>query len=180
MLFLWSKEPAADTRASPWFAWFATAVILWRCRRRITKSILAISPFRLFKRRMVVALLKERSSSIIMKLKPPTNTTMTTTGTMTMTTRVKQEEHQQQQQQQNGFSRSYPCYRKLQQRQDDKYKSTTGIKTRVKRLCTGDGPHISSSTSSIQTNRQINYRVTRSGRVYGKYHNRINSVETRC
>ncbi|KAF7393721.1 hypothetical protein HZH68_010540 [Vespula germanica] len=27
MLFLWSKEPAADPRASPWFAWFATATV---------------------------------------------------------------------------------------------------------------------------------------------------------
>ncbi|XP_043493185.1 probable serine/threonine-protein kinase MARK-A isoform X1 [Polistes fuscatus] len=188
MLFLWSKEPAADPKASPWFAWFATAVILWRCRRRITKAILAVSPFRLFKRRMVVALLKERSSSVIMKPKT-TMTTMTkrtmTAATMTMTTRVKQ----QQQQQQYGLLRNHHFHQQLQQQQqqqqqkEDKCKNTaTGIKTRVKRLCTGDGPHIFSSSSSVQTSNhhQVNYRVTRSGRVYGKYHNRILPTETIC
>ncbi|XP_014609323.1 PREDICTED: uncharacterized protein LOC106789539 isoform X2 [Polistes canadensis] len=180
------KEPAADPRASPWFAWFATAVILWRCRRRITKAILAVSPFRLLKRRMVVALLKERSSSVIMKPKATTTTTTMTAATMTMTTRVKQ----QQQQQQYGLLRNHHFHRQVQQQQqqqqqkEDKCKGTaTGIKTRVKRLCTGDGPHIfSSSSSSVQTNNhhQINYRVTRSGRIYGKYHNRILPTETIC
>ncbi|XP_047355370.1 uncharacterized protein LOC124951269 isoform X4 [Vespa velutina] len=170
------KEPAADPRTSPWFAWFATAVILWRCRRRITKAILAVSPFRLLKRRMLVALLKGKTSSVVMK--PMRTTTMTnmatatTTATATTMTTTKMK-------QQHGILLGHYCNRQLQQLQEHNCKTTTGIKTRVKRLCTGDGPYVSPSSSSTQTNHQINYRVTRSGRIYGKYHNRIVSTELR-
>ncbi|XP_046826949.1 uncharacterized protein LOC124427727 isoform X2 [Vespa crabro] len=183
MLFLWSKEPAADPRTSPWFAWFATAVILWRCRRRITKAILAVSPFRLLKRRMLVALLKGKTSSVVMK--PMRTTTMTnmatttTTATATTMTTNKMKQQQLQLKQQHGILLGHYCNRQLQQLQEHNCKTTTGIKTRVKRLCTGDGPHVSPSSSSTQTNHQINYRVTRSGRIYGKYHNRIVSTELR-
>lgn len=49
MLFFWSRQPVttvARVRAGPWFAWFATAVILWRCRKRIARIIHRISfPF---------------------------------------------------------------------------------------------------------------------------------------
>nr|XP_050856175.1 uncharacterized protein LOC127066442 isoform X2 [Vespula vulgaris] len=177
------KEPAADPRASPWFAWFATAVILWRCRRRITKAILAVSPFRLLRRRTVIALLKERTSSVVMK--PTRTTTMTTmaTGTTTATataktmTTARMKQQQLQLKQHHGILLGQYCQRQL--RQEHNCKATTGIRTRVKRLCTGDGPHVSPSSSSIQTNHQINYRVTRSGRIYGKYHNRIVSAEHR-
>ncbi|XP_015183288.1 PREDICTED: uncharacterized protein LOC107070017 [Polistes dominula] len=188
MLFLWSKEPAADPRASPWFAWLATAVILWRCRRRITKAILAVSPFRLLKRRTAVALLKEKSSSVTMKPKGTTTTMTTTAATMTMATptmktRVKQQQY--------GLLRNHHFHQQFQQQQQQQLKedkcckgTSTGIKTRVKRLCTGDGPHIFSSSSSVITNNnhhhQVNYRVTRSGRIYGKYHNRILPTETIC
>ncbi|XP_024939223.1 uncharacterized protein LOC107266188 isoform X2 [Cephus cinctus] len=124
MLFLWSREPVPGPRAGPWFAWFATAVLLWRCRRRLAKAILAISPFRIFRKAVAPIsipnskLARERSSPM-MELHP---------------------------------------------------KHSTGIKTRVKRLYTGDGLHVSSS--SMQVSQQVNYRVTRSGRIYGKYPNK--------
>ncbi|KAK2587043.1 hypothetical protein KPH14_010997 [Odynerus spinipes] len=162
MLFLWSKEPAPDPRAGPWFAWFATAVILWRCRRRITKAILAASPLRLLRRRTAsIAPVKQRASS-------------------TVTTTTKRLRQPQLQTNQLNIPMHYHHRQQQQQlQQQHKYKSTTGIKTRVKRLCTGDGPNVSPSSSSIQTNHQINYRVTRSGRIYGKYQNRTVAAEAR-
>ncbi|XP_012063965.1 PREDICTED: uncharacterized protein LOC105627290 [Atta cephalotes] len=122
MLFLWSREPTPDPRASPWFAWFATAVVLWRCRRRITKAILAISPLRLLKRRVTGLAINQK-------------------------TILKQKRHS------------------LAQLHKHK---TVGIR-RTKRLCTGDGLHVSDNMSMIP---QIHYRVTRSGRIYGKYPNK--------
>ncbi|KAG7203458.1 hypothetical protein KM043_013520 [Ampulex compressa] len=135
MLFLWSREPAPGPKAGPWFAWFATAVVLWRCRRRITKAILAVSPLRLLRRRTAVA---------------PINPKSLTTGTPPRRQLLKQ--------------RRLVSYQK---------QKSTGIKTRVKRLCTGDGPHVSSSAPAIQTKQQIHYKVTRSGKIYGKYPNSI-------
>ncbi|XP_018341264.1 PREDICTED: uncharacterized protein LOC108747873 isoform X1 [Trachymyrmex septentrionalis] len=123
MLFLWSREPTPDPRASPWFAWFATAVLLWRCRRRITKAILAISPLRLLKRRATGLAINQK---MILK-----------------------------QQKRHSLAQLH------------KHK-TVGIR-RAKRLCTGDGPHMSDNMSMIS---QIHYRVTRSGRIYGKYPNK--------
>lgn len=128
MLFLWSRDPVPVPRTSPWLAWLATAVFIWRCRRRIANSILAVSPLRIFKRRTLAPVRIRRTISeprprlnLVLNAKPP-----------------------------------------------------TGIKTRVKRLCTGDGPHVSnSSTSSLP----ISYRVTRSGRVYGKYHHKVSLVK---
>lgn len=129
MLFLWSKKPVPNPRASPWFAWFTTAVLLWRCRRRITRAILAVSPLRLLRRRTSVRLtLNQQVPSAIM----------------------------------------------LKQRKRHRLAlhKNAGIR-RAKRLCTGDGPHVSNSISSIlQAAPQIHYRVTRSGRVYGKYPNK--------
>lgn len=123
MLFLWSREPTPDPRAGPWFAWFATAVLLWRCRRRITRAILAISPLRLLKRRTTGLAINQK---MILK-----------------------------QQKRHSLAQLH------------KHK-TVGIR-RGKRLCTGDGPHVSGSISMIP---QIHYRVTRSGRIYGKYPNK--------
>ncbi|XP_018309385.1 uncharacterized protein [Mycetomoellerius zeteki] len=123
MLFLWSREPIPDPRAGPWFAWFATAVLLWRCRRRITKAILAISPLRLLKRRAIGLAINQK---MILK-----------------------------QQKRHSLAQLH------------KHK-TVGIR-RAKRLCTGDGPHVSGNISMIP---QIHYRVTRSGRIYGKYPNK--------
>ncbi|XP_018360735.1 PREDICTED: uncharacterized protein LOC108759678 isoform X2 [Trachymyrmex cornetzi] len=123
MLFLWSREPIPDPKASPWFAWFAAAVLLWRCRRRITKTILAISPLRLLKRRVTGLAINQKS---ILK-----------------------------QQKRHSLAQLH------------KHK-TVGIR-RAKRLCTGDGPHMSSNMSMIP---QIHYKVTRSGRIYGKYPNK--------
>jgi len=127
MLFLWSREPTPDPKAGPWFAWFATAVLLWRCRRRITRAILAISPLRLLKRRVTGLTINQKT---ILK-----------------------------QQKRHSLAQLH------------KHKAV-GIR-RVKRLCTGDGPHVSGSMSMIQAGSQIHYRVTRSGRIYGKYPNKI-------
>ncbi|XP_057329580.1 uncharacterized protein LOC130670270 [Microplitis mediator] len=52
---------------------------------------------------------------------------------------------------------------------------TTGIRTKVKRLGTGDGPHLTACTNVNQINQKIYYRVTRSGRVYGTYPNKVAS-----
>lgn len=123
MLFLWSREPVPDARAGPWFAWFATAVLLWRCRRRITRAILAISPLRLLKRRAAGLAINQKMI-------------------------LKQKRHSL--------------------AQLHKHKAV-GIR-RTKRLCTGDGPHMSGNMSMMQS--QIHYRVTRSGRIYGKYPNK--------
>lgn len=122
MLFLWSREPTPNPRAGPWFAWFATAVLLWRCRRRITRAILAISPLRLLKRRAASLGINQK----ILK-----------------------------QQKRHSLAQLH------------KHKAV-GIR-RAKRLYTGDGPHVSGSMSMIQAGPQIYYRVTRSGRIYGKY-----------
>ncbi|XP_066590420.1 uncharacterized protein [Prorops nasuta] len=49
-------------------------------------------------------------------------------------------------------------------------------KVRVKRLCTGDGPHVTSTIvplTQTTSRHMVDYRVTRSGRVYGKYQHRI-------
>lgn len=126
MLFLWSREPAPDPRAGPWFAWFATAVLLWRCRRRITRAILAISPLRLLKRRAAGLAINQK---MILK-----------------------------QQKRHNLVQLH------------KHKAV-GIR-RTKRLCTGDGPHVSGNMSMMQVVPQIHYRVTRSGRIYGKYPNK--------
>jgi len=126
MLFLWSREPTPDPKAGPWFAWFATAVLLWRCRRRITRAILAISPLRLLKRRVTGLAINQKT---ILK-----------------------------QQKRHSLAQLH------------KHKAV-GIR-RVKRLGTGDGPHVSGSMSMIQAGPQIHYRVTRSGRIYGKYPNK--------
>ncbi|KAL0129833.1 hypothetical protein PUN28_001824 [Cardiocondyla obscurior] len=126
MLFIWSKESTPDPKSSPWFAWLATAVLLWRCRRRIAKTILAISPLRLLKRRAAHLAINQRR---ILKQKRHSTTQL------------------------------------------HKHKAA-GIR-RTKRLCTGDGPHVTGSLSGImQAGPQIHYRVTRSGRIYGKYANK--------
>jgi hypothetical protein len=52
------------------------------------------------------------------------------------------------------------------------HKHKTVTLRRAKRLCTGDGLHMSSAMSMVQAVPQIHYRVTRSGRVYGKYPNK--------
>ncbi|XP_043276828.1 uncharacterized protein [Venturia canescens] len=152
MLFLWSREPVPSPRAGPWLAWFATAFVLWRCRRRIAKAILAVSPLRLLKRRCIApvhphGVYVRRSSNRIHQ---------TSTRSATTTTTNTQREH-------NIIEKDPKLSLILSP------KHTTGIKTRVKRLCTGDGPHVS---GCVQTAQQVNYRVTRSGRVYGKYPNK--------
>ncbi|XP_076227817.1 uncharacterized protein LOC116429793 isoform X2 [Nomia melanderi] len=130
MLFLWSKEPAPGPKAGPWLAWFATALILWRCSRSMSKAILAISPLRLLKRRNIL---------------PPTNSKASSTETLSKL-------HQQRLKQEN------PIFQR---------KHKHGIR-KVKRFCTGDGPHVTNSASVIQIP-QIHYKVTRSGKIYGKY-----------
>ena len=109
MLFLWSREPIPNSRAGPWFAWFATAAVLWRCRRRIAKAILAISPLKLLKRRYVApvnpkAVLSSKKSSANAS---PIETTENTTNQEEKLCIILNTKH------------------------------STGIKTRVKRLCTG-------------------------------------------
>ncbi|XP_076625880.1 uncharacterized protein LOC143344094 [Colletes latitarsis] len=129
MLFLWSREPAPGPKAGPWFAWFATALFLWRCRRSIAKAILAVSPLRLLKKRNTATSAIAKASSMAIQTK-----------------------HQQRLRLENPI---------LQR----KFKH--GMK-RVKRFCTGDGPHVTNSASTIQS-QQIYYRMTRSGKIYGKY-----------
>lgn len=146
MLFLWSREPVPGPRAGPWLAWFATAFVLWRCRRRIAKAILAISPLRLLKRRCIAPV----NAHGVYAPKSSSRTHQVSTRTMTTNN---QREH-------NIVEKDPKLSLALSA------KHTTGIKTRVKRLCTGDGPHVS---ACVQTPQQVNYRVTRSGRVYGKY-----------
>lgn len=126
MLFLWSREPVPDPRPGPWFAWFATAVFLWRCRRRISSAILAVSPLRLLRRRNANTPINRKiPSAIILKQHKRHNLEL------------------------------------------HKHKAA-GIR-RAKRLCTGDGPHMSDATCMIPDGSQIHYRVTRSGRIYGQY-----------
>ncbi|XP_017793563.1 PREDICTED: uncharacterized protein LOC108575313 [Habropoda laboriosa] len=136
MLFLWSREPTPGPRAGPWFAWFATAFVLWRCRRKVAKAILAVSPLRLLKKRHVLPLTTSKGSSTV--------------------TFKKQQQH-----------RLRPENHILQRKHRH-----AGIRTKVKRLCTGDGPHVTSSTFAIQS-QQIHYKVTRSGKIYGKYPNKV-------
>nr|XP_003702434.1 PREDICTED: uncharacterized protein LOC100878924 [Megachile rotundata] len=128
MLFLWSREPAPSPKASPWFAWFATALVLWRCRRSVAKAILAVSPLRLLKRRHLLPATTSKASSTVPLLKQQR---------LKLENPISQRKHRH-----------------------------SGIRTKVKRLCTGDGPHVTNSSSPIQ---QIHYKVTRSGKVYGKY-----------
>ncbi|XP_020278784.1 uncharacterized protein LOC109852230 [Pseudomyrmex gracilis] len=133
MLFLWSKEPSTpptETASSSnrWFIWFAAAILLWRCRYRISRAIQAASPLKLLKRRGIT--INQKISSAMIQQK------------------------------------------RLNLAQLHKHKSV-GIR-RAKRLCTGDGPHVCSSVSLIEAGPQITgfYRVTRSGRIYGKYTNK--------
>ncbi|XP_011312752.1 uncharacterized protein [Fopius arisanus] len=49
-------------------------------------------------------------------------------------------------------------------------KHMTGVRARMKRICPGDGPHVSDDLHEIP---QVQYRVTRSGRVYGKYPHKV-------
>ncbi|XP_011153433.1 uncharacterized protein LOC105191611 [Harpegnathos saltator] len=129
MLFVW--ERTSNLKASPWLAWVTTAVVLWRCRSRIARAVLAVSPLRLLRR---------RASD------PPVN-------------------------------RKIPSTMILKQRKRHNpahlHKHKTANIRRVKRLGTGDGPHVASAVSMIQAGPQIHYRVTRSGRVYGKYANKV-------
>ena len=41
MLFLWSKDPIhlEAPRTGPVFGWLATAILFWRCRRRLARAI---------------------------------------------------------------------------------------------------------------------------------------------
>lgn len=133
MLFLWSREgPVPNPRIGPapapgpWFAWFATAVLLWQFRRRIAGAILAISPLRLLRRRNAGLAINQK---ILLK-----------------------------QQKRHSLTQLH------------KHKAI-GVR-RTKRLYTGDGPHMSDDMSMIQAASQIHYRVTRSGRIYGKYPNK--------
>ncbi|CAK9825287.1 hypothetical protein ANTRET_LOCUS3329 [Anthophora retusa] len=135
MLFLWSREPTPGPRAGPWFAWFATALVLWRCRRSVAKAILAVSPLRLLKKRHVLPLTTSKASSTVTFKK-----------------------HQLRIRPENPI---------LQRKHRH-----VGIRTKVKRLCTGDGPHVTSPTFAIQS-QQIHYKVTRSGKIYGKYPNKV-------
>ncbi|XP_053989717.1 uncharacterized protein LOC128882167 [Hylaeus volcanicus] len=128
MLFLWSREPVPGPKAGPWFAWFATALVLWRCRRSVTKAILAVSPLRLLKKRNALSSAVSKTSMVTQTKQQP---------------RLKLEN---------------PILQR-------KYKHA--IK-KVKRYCTGDGPHVNNLSSAIQS-QQIHYRVTRSGKIYGKY-----------
>ncbi|XP_076643665.1 uncharacterized protein LOC143353941 isoform X1 [Halictus rubicundus] len=131
MLFLWSREPAPPSpKASPWFAWFATALVLWGCRRSVMKAVLTISPLRLLKKRNILPIANSKASSTVTLAK----------------------QHQKRLKLENPI---------LQR------KHKHGIR-RMKRFCNGDGPHVTSSTSVIQIP-QIHYRVTRSGKIYGKY-----------
>ncbi|XP_078047890.1 uncharacterized protein LOC144475659 [Augochlora pura] len=130
MLFLWSRESAPTPKGSPWLAWFATAFVLWSCRRSVTKAILAISPLRLLKKHNHFLITKAKSSS---------------------TVTLSKHHHQR-------FKLENPIFQR---------KHKHGIR-RVKRFCNGDGPHVTSSTTVIQSP-QIRYRVTRSGKIYGKY-----------
>lgn len=135
MLFLWSREPAPGPKAGPWFAWFATALVLWRCRRSVAKAILAVSPLRLLKKRNLLPVTTSKASS---------------TATLAKL-----------------HHRQRPEVSILQRKHRH-----SGIRTKVKRLCTGDGPHVTSSTFTIQS-QQIHYKVTRSGKVYGKYPHKV-------
>jgi hypothetical protein len=55
MLFFWTREPTTATvtttpHAGPWFAWFTTAMLFWRYRRRIARTFLrAATSLRLLK-----------------------------------------------------------------------------------------------------------------------------------
>ncbi|XP_034191671.1 uncharacterized protein LOC117609437 [Osmia lignaria lignaria] len=132
MLFLWSREPAPGPKAGPWFAWFATALVIWRCRRSVAKAILAVSPFRLLKKRHGLRFATSRASSTVTVKQHPR---------LKLGNSILQRKHKH-----------------------------TSIKTKAKRLCTGDGPHVTNSTSAMQ---QIHYRMTRSGKIYGKYPNKV-------
>ncbi|XP_063990536.1 uncharacterized protein LOC135169435 [Diachasmimorpha longicaudata] len=132
MLFLWTREPSQSPRASPWFAWLATAVVIWGCRRRLLRVILAISPLRLLKRH------KMSHNAQLITSSP---------------------------------SREHSGEEKLTMILHPKH--MTGVRARMKRLYTGDGPQVSNCDDTLETTQQVYYRVTRSGRVYGKYPNKV-------
>ncbi|KAK0089643.1 hypothetical protein PV325_005884 [Microctonus aethiopoides] len=136
MLFLWSKEPEPNPpRGNPWVAWLTTIIFVWGCRRRILKTIFALSPLRLLKNFNVKNIL-----SIIQAHETiPHNNNQSPKPSIVF----------------------HPNHH------------MTGIRTKVKRLGTGDGLHVSNGANIVQTTQQIHYRMTRSGRVYGKYPNKI-------
>ncbi|XP_032690260.1 uncharacterized protein LOC116853315 [Odontomachus brunneus] len=130
MLFVWERTP--NLKASPWLAWLTTAFVLWRCRSRIARTVLAVSPLRLLRRRAADPTINQKvQSAMILK-----------------------------QRKRHSLAHLH------------KHK-TSSIRRAKRPLCTGDGPHVPSAVSVIQAGPQIHYRVTRSGRVYGKYANKV-------
>ncbi|KAJ8672881.1 hypothetical protein QAD02_004142 [Eretmocerus hayati] len=139
MLFLWSRESSVippSPRAGPWFAWFATAVLVWRCRRRIASAIFGDSSSS-----------RRKRAHLIRPFRPQ-----------------KFQKHAE-----NTLSR------RQQQHQEMRHEMSV-VKSRLKRLNAGDGPHMIKTTRKlarganyVRISQQVYYRMTRSGRVYGKY-----------
>ncbi|XP_032452556.1 uncharacterized protein LOC100119183 isoform X2 [Nasonia vitripennis] len=200
MLFLWSREPVpaavgASPRAGPWFAWFATAVLLWRCRRRIARAVLgATAPLRLLKRKrggglstsVVVSKahhhhhqpksLKQQQSPIAvqqqLQLQPRHHHHRRHRVTLPSAPDTP-EEHQRSSHLKHHQSSSSPSEPQKPQAQCREVNAVT--KSRLRRLHAGDGPHmnvgrkLTMSASCYQISQQLYCRMTRSGCVYGRY-----------
>lgn len=143
MLFLWSREHVEIAKPSPWIQWLAATIIIWTCRRQIIKIILAISPLRLLK---YFNYRKNNSKNLINKK---------TTKQLVNNKRSNNE--------------------KIRKHNEQKlsmilHPKEMIIDERMKQLCTGDGTHVMPNCNGII---QIHYRVTRSGRVYGRYPNKV-------
>ncbi|XP_034943978.1 uncharacterized protein [Chelonus insularis] len=138
MLFLWSREPTPRPKATSWFAWLTTVVLLWGFRRRLLKTIRVMSPLRFLK----------RLHAPVQSLPKLMETPMTSPKTDKHVSLI-----------------LHPKYGLDVKRQKKPLYTP--------QLCSGDGPHVSNHDDMIETIEEIYYRVTRSGRVYGQYPNKV-------
>lgn len=147
MLFSRSPAPALVPRGNPWFAWLTTLAILWSFRRPIAKTVMSLPPFNTMRNRYKQASRISHSHS---------------SGYISCSDQLSKASRALQ-------VTKIPKYRPVIYKKHN----NAGIKTRVKRLCSGDGPPVSSSSSCTIASHQISYKVTRSGKVYGKYQNEV-------
>ncbi|XP_014218064.1 uncharacterized protein LOC106646537 [Copidosoma floridanum] len=167
MLFLWSRQPAAlaaSPKAGPYLAWFTTAVLLWRYGRRFARLAFGSdSAFRFLRRKRGGLLIPKphrvpspRPHSEQLQ-RPGKPTVAGGHGGLAHRSRVVKIIEQPK------ILRSSCSSASKEPR--------TGVRTRLKRLQAGDGPHMvrSSARKCLHVKRHIYYRMTRSGRIYGRY-----------
>ncbi|XP_011504754.1 PREDICTED: uncharacterized protein LOC105367684 [Ceratosolen solmsi marchali] len=179
MFFFWSREPtaaavAASPRAGPWFAWFATAAFLWRYRRCIARTVFgAVSSMRVLKNHRNTATSLVTPKSHYIRQCHQRNIKCRSSSVSRLYNRQNQRIcHKRETNSSKGNIISVP-----------QKPHVVGVKPRLKRLHMGDGSYITSSALRLTTRRlqlnsnclqishQMYYKVTRSGRTYGKYWN---------